>query len=301
MRLRAFAALAFVTAALATTGLAHSYPACDGPNGRAVPCHAPVAEPTPPPPPPAPPPPPPPKLAPPPWSGPGLHVAWGFYTGQFTPEQLAAKMAATGFRWACLEGNPAPQNYAYMDRFRDALHAYGLKFCIWERDDTQKEYPESRIDHIKWIVNTFHPDFYGADLETFPLDDPHLGTEVAQAFPNLPRIILAAGMADASYYADWIQGGWAVMTQAYSGPLGQPPCPGITGSMDRDAYWRGFPANWLGLYSVPIIEIHSEHSTDLAGQFCAVQQWGDNYSIWNAEAMTDADWEAAAQYAALHH
>lgn len=196
-----------------------------------------------------------------------------------------------------------------MAAFRDALHSYGLKFCIWERDDRQKNYPESYIAHAVRMIDTYHPDFYGADVEAWPLEDPNFPTELAQAFPDLPRIALIPGLPDASLMQPWISSGWDLMSQDYAANIGQPDNPGITCPVDHDAYWRGWPRNavpapkgwgllWCqhgsGPHTWPIIEVNAEGNGSLADNLPAVAAWGDDYSIWDAELMTDADWATAA-------
>lgn len=263
----------------------------------------------PPTPPPTPPPPVPEKVSKwknPPWKGIGVHVTWGFNSGQFTPQQLADKIAGTKIQWAFLELNPANYNEEYAIAFRDALHAHGRKFGIWERCDTQKDYPEDRIDHIKRIVNTYQPDFYGADIETFPVDTPELAKQVDFVFPDLPKLILVPGQPDASFLQPWFDANWDMMTQSYAANIGQPPVPGIAGDCDHDTFWRGGPRNFIavpnwgsewwqhgsGPHSVPIIECNAEGNPSLRAQDgCDAIKWfGGNWSIWNAEEMNDDDW-----------
>ena len=253
-------------------------------------------------PPPTPPPPPPPltvahsRWVRPPWRGRGVHVAWAFTSGQYTPAQLAARLAKAGYQWAALEGNPANDNERFYQEFCEQQHVAGLRAILWERADAQKSFPESRIDHVKRLLTTYQFDAYGADIEVFPVDTPEFPGQFAAAFPNMPRVTLAAGLFDASYYKTWIDADFDFMTQAYSGPLGQPPVPGVAGPMDSDVKWRMIGAvgheilNFCGYHSVPIIEVESENSASLEAQLPAVAQWGGNFSIWNAESMTDADW-----------
>lgn len=252
---------------------------------------------------PAPPPPPPPvahsRWTSPPWAGLGAHVAWAFTSGQYTPEQLAGILQENGFKWAAIEGSPAMDNEAFFARFITAMHALGLKVGLWERADIQKDYPESRIDHVTRLLNSYDFDFYGADLESFPVDTPDFPTQFAKAFPDKPRIMLDAGMADASNYKLWIEADFDFMTQAYSGPMGKDPAKGIAGAMDSDAKWRMIGAvgheilNFCGFHSVAILEVNSENSASLKDQLPAVAQWGTNFSIWDAESMTEDDWATA--------
>lgn len=263
------------------------------------------------------PPPPPPPPAPveshspwvnPPWKGLGIHVAWGFETGQWTPDQLAQILATNHFNWACLEGSPAAYNEQFMAAFRDALHARGLKFCIWERADRQKSYPESYIDHAKRMIDTYHPDWYAADAEAFPLEDPNFPAELAAAFPNLPKVWEPAGLPDATETQIFVNAGFDVMAEDYAANVGHDPVDGIACAVDHDAYWRGVPrvdiappahwgAKWCehgsGPHTWPIIEVHAEGNPDLKTQLPAVAPWGRNFSIWNAEQMTDEDWAVA--------
>lgn len=262
---------------------------------------------------PVPPAPPPPSSEPrsrwtnPPWKGLGIFVAWGFETGQFTPENLAALLAANHFDWAALEGSPE-NNEQYMVAFRDALHARGLKFGIWERTDRQKNYPESYVEHASRMISQYHPDFYGADAEVFPLDQPSFPHDIADRFPNLPRVWIPGGLPDAATAAPFVDNGFDVMPEDFAGNLGRDPVEGVTCSIDHDAYYRNVPRNavpadsrwgqkWCehgsGPHTWPIIEVHAENNPDLKTQLGAVSRWGRNFSIWNAEQMTDADWAVA--------
>jgi hypothetical protein len=246
--------------------------------------------------PPQPPPPPVPKSrwTKPPWRGTGVHVAWAFSSGQFTPQQLADKIAGSKIQWAALEVNPAVDNEQYIDAFAAALHAHGRRLLLWERDDTQKSYDGTVADHAVRLCTDHAVDGYGADIEVFPVDEPTFPAEFAKRLPDMPRIAICAGLADASFYTSWVNNDWDCMTEAYSGPLGKPPVPGVAGSMDSDAKWRGFKQNWLGFHSVPILEVESENSASLKDQLPAVTQWGDNFSIWDVESMTDEDWAQLA-------
>ncbi len=245
----------------------------------------------------------------PPWQGVGLHVTWGFESGDWTPQQLADIISRhSKVKWAFLEMNPANYNEAYANAFRDALHRYGRKFGIWERADAQKSYPESRIDHVKRIVNTYDPDFYGADIEEFPVDDPALPGQIKAAFPNLPRLMLVPGEPDAPFLKPWFDADFDMMTQSYAANIGQPPVPGIAGATDHDTFWRGGPRNFIvptkswgnewwqhgsGPHSVPIIEVWAEGNPSLAAQMGsdAVVWFEGNWSIWNAEQMRQEDWD----------
>jgi len=243
----------------------------------------------------------------PPWRGIGVHVTWGFNVGQFTPQQLADRIATTRIEWAFLELNPAEYNEQYADAFRDALHGHDRRFGIWERADAQKSFPESRIEHVTRIVNSYKPEFYGADIEEFPVDTPELPGQIAAAFPNLPRVMLVPGQPDASFLTPWFTAGFDMMTQSYAANIGQPPVPGIAGAVDHDTYWRGGPRNFIpapkgwgsewwqhgtGPHSVPIIETMAEGNPGLRAQAdCDAIKWfGGNWSIWAAELMTDDDW-----------
>jgi len=237
----------------------------------------------------------------PPWKGRGIHIAWGFESGDWTPAQIAARLHKAGFSWAALEGSPALQNEQFMADFVAAQHELGMKAILWERSDVQKDYPEPRLDHVTRLLTTYGFDAYGADIEEFPIDTPDFPTAFANAHPTFPRVTLCAGMADAVYYQTWIAAGWDCMTEAYSGMAGVAPGVGIAGAMDSDAFWRGFPRNavpkpglWggngTGPHTWPIIEVNAEKNPGLAPQLSAVAPWGDNYSIWDAEQMQDADW-----------
>ena len=262
--------------------------------------------------PPPPPPPPPPagektdRWTNPPWRGVGVHVAWAFSSGQYTPQTLADKIAGTRVAWAAVEGSPA-DNEPYMAAFRDALHAHGRRFGIWERDDTQRNYPGSFIDHARHMIETYRPDFYGADIETFPVEEPSFPGEFAKAFPDMPRIMLIPGQPDAATLAPWFAADWAMMSQCYAANIGQPPVPGIAGPTDHDAYWRNCPRNFVkapsdwgklwwqhgsGPHHVPIIEVWAEGNPSLEAQWeCdAIQLWDGNWSVWSAELLRDEDW-----------
>lgn len=231
-----------------------------------------------------------------PWKSPiwlkrGMQVTWGFATKEFTPEALAQKLHQAGYGWASLEGYPAVpspfnlDNGPFHDAFRDALHALGLGYGIWERSD--QEHP---VADAVAIINAHKPDFYGADIETFPIADLTFPSVIASTFPSLPRCVLIAGMPVASEVAGWISSGFDCGTQAYSGPDPQQ----TAGSMDSDAKWRGWPINASGHYSWPILEIHSDRSKGLRDQLPDIAPWGSSYSVYAAELMQADDWTVAA-------
>lgn len=256
----------------------------------------------------------------PPWRGIGLHTTWAFTSGQYSPQQLADRIAGTRVQWSVLEGSPA-DNEPYMKAYRDALLGHGKRFGIWERADRQKNYPESYTDHAKRLIETYleggdNPNFfYGADVEEFPIDDPAFPALLAKAYPNLPRIAIIPGLPDASYLQTWWDNGWDLMTEDYAANIGQPSVPGIGGATDHDAYWRGSRRNFIkspvvngqtwgalwwqhgsGPHTVKIIEVNGEGNPDLAAQLesDAVKWFGGNYSIWNAEQLSDDDWRLLA-------
>jgi hypothetical protein len=241
------------------------------------------------------------------WRGIGVHVAWGLKSGQWTPQQLADVISRSSVQWAALEVNPAVENEQYVVPFRDALHQYGRRFGIWERDDVQKSYEGRFVDHAVALCKKYAPEFYGADIEAFPIQEPTFPTEFAKALPTQQRVAMVAGMPGAELLAPWWDAGWDCMSQSYAANVSQPVEPGIAGNIDHDTYWRGGrrnfvpkPSGWGGLWwqhgsgphSVPIIEVNGEGNPPLAEQMQsdAVRWFGGNWSIWCAEQLTEADW-----------
>lgn len=223
----------------------------------------------------------------PPWLKTGSYITWGFVTGEFTPEQIARKAYDHGYGWQSLEGFPAVQggldNESYHDRLRTALHTLGLAYGIWERSD------QMRVQQAVDIVRAHRPDFYEADIETFPLAIPDFPAQFATAFPGLPRRVLIAGMPDASFCKPWIDAGWDCATQAYTGPNPQQTAL----NMDNDARWRGWGLNASGHHTWPVLEINADGGKPLAAQLPDVAPWGRAIGVYADEFYTEADWEAA--------
>lgn len=244
----------------------------------------------------------------PPWRGIGVHVAWSFTSGQYSPQQLADRIAGTRVQWAALEGSPALDNFQFANEFRDALHARGKRFGIWERCDRQRNYPESYFQHAIDVCQNYHPDFYGADIEEFPVEDETFPYLFAKSMPDMPKVMLVPGQPAASFLKVWFDNDWDMMTQSYAANIGQPPVPGVAGPTDHDTYWRGGPRNFIpaptgwgkewwqhgsGPHSVPIIEVHAEGNPSLRAQADsdAMKWFGGNWSIWSAELLEDDDWD----------
>lgn len=237
----------------------------------------------------------------PPVLGRGFEVAWEFSAGQYTPAQLADRVARAGATNWSIEAMPAHNEQFFAD-FVKYGKANGLKNLVWMRADAwQGDVPPS-WDAIQQLLASQEWDGVGADIEVFPIYDPDLPQKIAEAFPNLYRTTIVAGMADASYYTDWEKYGWDCKTEAYAAQMGV-TAEQIVYGMESDAFWRGFPRNavpapkgWAGHgsgpHTVPILEINLEGNPGVQPQLSAVAAWSGTYSHWIAGSLQDADWFA---------
>jgi hypothetical protein len=96
----------------------------------------------------APPPPPPPPSV---FELPGMYVAWGLKSGQWTSNQLIDAAKSRGYGWVCLETDDF-ENDARIDALVASGRAVGIKVGAWETNPSFKKW-ENRID------------FYVAELE----------------------------------------------------------------------------------------------------------------------------------------
>jgi hypothetical protein len=233
-----------------------------------------------------------------PWHKRVLYTTWGFTSGQFTPEQLAAKAAVKYRGGIAIEGFPADatstdghDNTPHVAPLRDACHAAGIPFSLWNRTD------QMTVDQVLTQITDWKPDAYLADVEVDwgRAENTTIPAAVAKEFPKLPRAVIIAGMPDAQYVKPWIDAKFDCCTQAYWRADGQ-----VVGGTDRDAYWRGWPP-WKvidaskpmeegALHTFPCLEAGAEGAPHLRDQLSTVAAWGEAWGVYAAELMTDDDW-----------
>ena len=233
-----------------------------------------------------------------PWHRKILYTTWGFTSGQFTPEALVARAAPIFKGGIALEGYPADgtstdghDNTRFVKPLRDACHNADLPFLVWDRTD------QMTVDQVLAQIRDWQPDAYLADVEVDwnRPENTTIPAAVAKSFPTMPRAVIIAGMPDAKYCAPWIAARFDCCTQAYERDKGP-----IVGGVDRDAYWRGWPpwkvldaskpAEEGCLHTFPCLEAGAEGAPPLRPQLPNVAAWGDSWSVYCAELMSDDDW-----------
>lgn len=228
----------------------------------------------------------------PPWCRPHLYVCWGFATGDWTPDQLAAKAAAHGA--GALMVQHTPENLPYQAEARDACHRHGLAYAIWERSD------ETLVELSIAAVRELHPDAYLADVEG-PMRDPTFPSRFAAWYPDLPKALCATGALDQSYpgtppevAAHWIDAGFDLTMQDYYARFGQVNEHQTPDAGENFAYWRGFRAQPAagGHRHVPVLEVRAEGSPGLADQLPLVKPWGKAVGVYTSEYLQTEDWQA---------
>lgn len=222
------------------------------------------------------------------WKRPGLFVAWGLYAGGVTfggsePQTIARKAAEAGFKWVALQWDDA-KNHPQALALRDAVMQAGLDFVVWEAFPS----PGSGAN----AVRAWQADAYIAQAE-----QPQPWAEIVAAFDvKVPAAVVttfagigatASGDYDPAVSAPVRAAGWECLTEAY---------------VNEDAHWTPDALDFVGVQKLgwphthPVIGLWAARLGRVSAQEYITKhnllKYAPGYSVWLAETMTQADWDA---------
>lgn len=225
------------------------------------------------------------------WSRPGLFLAWGLYAGGVTfpgsePQTIARKAADAGFKWVALQWDD-PKNHPQALALRDAVTQAGLDFVVWEAFPT----PGSGANAVR---------AWGAKAYIAQAEQPEPWADIVGAFDaKVPASVVttfwgigatASGVYDKAIAAPVVSAGWDCLTEAYA---------------NESAPWTPDNLNFVGVnhlgwnHTHPVIGLWDGKLGRLSAQHYIDQlnlRGYKGYSVWLAETMTQADWNALAAF-----
>jgi len=196
---------------------------------------------------------------------PGVWLGWGLRTGEWTGEEIAAKVAGAGFKWVCQEfgdpnTQPTPDEVAAL---RSACHTHGLYYGIWEVNPQNLD-----------VLQAATPNFWGINLEHH---DPIYATllpEFRAIHPTLPACVITNDDFDP---APFIKANVRAVPEAYQNANPQATPAAMVQRTKGLGYTYVFPV--LGVWN--------------GYPLSSYVRAGDGYSVYIAEEMLEADWGTA--------